>query len=166
MKLEVIVLKGVLLDTSFFIRFLNENDPLCSNADNYFRYFLENEFDLFISTIAIGEYCVGGSVDELPLQNMRVLPLNYDHAVKAGKFGRILFNHRRIGKLETSNRVIIPNDAKMFAQADVEKNISQFVTSDTESIKLFNAIKEDIIPQFEIIDINTPHTEYFGLLGL
>ena len=157
---------GVLLDTSFFIRLLNENDPLCSNADKYFRYFLENEFNLFVSTIAIGEYCVGGSVDELPLKNLRVLPLNYNHSIKAGEFGRILFHYRRIGILDTSNRVIIPNDAKMFSQADVEENISHFVTSDTESIKLYTTIKKDITPQFEIIDINTPHTEYFGLLGL
>jgi hypothetical protein len=35
--------KSVLLDTSFFIRFLNVNDPLFENADNYFRYFIEKE---------------------------------------------------------------------------------------------------------------------------
>lgn len=30
--------KSVLLDTSFFIRFLNDKDPLFKNADGYFRY--------------------------------------------------------------------------------------------------------------------------------
>lgn len=157
---------GVLLDTSFFIRFLNENDSLCINADNYFRYFLENNFDVFISTISIGEYCVGGSVDELPLKNLRVLPLNFEHGIKAGEFGKILFEHRKIGKLNVSNRVIIPNDAKMFAQADIEENISHFVTSDIESLKLYRAIKKNLTPQFEIININIPYTEYFGLLDL
>ena len=34
-------LKAVLLDTSFFIRFLNDSDPLFKNADGYFRYFLQ-----------------------------------------------------------------------------------------------------------------------------
>lgn len=33
--------KAVLLDTSFFIRFLNDGDPLFLNADGYFRYFLQ-----------------------------------------------------------------------------------------------------------------------------
>ena len=28
--------KAVLLDTSFFLRFLNESDPLFENADGYF----------------------------------------------------------------------------------------------------------------------------------
>lgn len=34
----------VLLDTSFFIRLLNEEDPLHHNALGYFRYFLEHDF--------------------------------------------------------------------------------------------------------------------------
>lgn len=32
---------GVLLDTSFFIRLLNANDPLHNNAMGFFKYFLE-----------------------------------------------------------------------------------------------------------------------------
>jgi len=48
--------KGVLLDTSFFLRFLNENDPLFKNADGYFRYFLEKDYSLTISTITVAEY--------------------------------------------------------------------------------------------------------------
>lgn len=43
----------VLLDTSFFIRLLNEEDPLHNNALGYFRYFLEHDFVIKISTIAI-----------------------------------------------------------------------------------------------------------------
>ena len=38
--------KGILLDTSFFLRFLKEDDPLFKNADDYFRYFLTGEFSL------------------------------------------------------------------------------------------------------------------------
>lgn len=60
--------KSVLLDTSFFLRFLKETDPLFKNADGYFRYFLENDIAMVISTISIAEYCVGGDVHELPLK--------------------------------------------------------------------------------------------------
>ena len=60
--------EGALLDTSFFLRFLNEEDPLFKKADNYYQYFLVKEFNLFISTISIAEYCVGGSIDQLPLK--------------------------------------------------------------------------------------------------
>lgn len=65
--------EGVLLDTSFFLRFLNEKDELFENADKYYRYFLQKGIKLFISTISIAEYCVGGTVEELPLKNLIVL---------------------------------------------------------------------------------------------
>ena len=59
--------KSVLLDTSFFIRFLNDNDPLFKNADGYFRYFIKEEITMMISTISIAEYCVGGDISNMPL---------------------------------------------------------------------------------------------------
>jgi predicted nucleic acid-binding protein len=37
---------SVMLDTSFFIRLLNDEDALHSNAVGYFKYFLENEINL------------------------------------------------------------------------------------------------------------------------
>ena len=85
---------GVLLDTSFFLRFLNDKDPLFNNSDGYFRYFIDKEISMFISTISIAEYCVGGSVDQLPLKNLKILPFNLEHSKKAGEFARILFQAR------------------------------------------------------------------------
>ena len=41
----------VLLDTSFFIRLLKEDDRLHQNAVEYFKYFLENDYMLKVSTI-------------------------------------------------------------------------------------------------------------------
>ncbi len=68
--------KSVLLDTSFFLRFLNETDPLFKNADGYFRYFLQKEITMMISTISVAEYCVGGDMNELPLKNLQIVPFN------------------------------------------------------------------------------------------
>ena len=70
----------VLLDTSFFVRLLNEQDPLHLNTLAYYRHFLEKEFLLKISTISIAEYCVKGALDELPLQDVQVIPFNINHA--------------------------------------------------------------------------------------
>ncbi|MET4083309.1 putative nucleic acid-binding protein [Pedobacter sp. UYP30] len=61
---------SVFLDTSFFVRLLNDEDPLHGNAKDYFRYFLENEIVLKVSTISIAEYCVRGKIDELPLRHI------------------------------------------------------------------------------------------------
>lgn len=71
---------AVFLDTSFFLRFLNDNDPLFKNADEYFRYFLSKGIVMMISTISVAEYCVGGDVHELPLKNLQLVPFNLDHA--------------------------------------------------------------------------------------
>lgn len=53
--------KAALLDTSFFLRLLDESDPLCKNAEGYYRYFLEKEIPMIISTVATGEFCVKGN---------------------------------------------------------------------------------------------------------
>ena len=58
--------KVVMLDTSFLIRLLKEDDPLHKSALNYYQYLLENEYLLFVSTIALAEYCVKGKMDEIP----------------------------------------------------------------------------------------------------
>lgn len=158
--------KAVLLDTSFFIRFLNESDPLFKNADEYFRYFLHKEITMMISTISIAEYCVGGDVHELPLRNLQIVPFNLDHSRRTGAFAKIAFNAKRNGKIDVANRNIIPNDTKLFAQADCEKAIEFFLSSDSESLKIYNLLRQETTPKFQFIDLNTPYNETFGLLDL
>jgi hypothetical protein len=156
--------RAVLLDTSFFIRFLNENDSLFKNADGYYKYFLQNEIIMMISTISIAEYCVGGSIDQLPLRNLQIVPFNLDHAKKAGEFARIAFDARKTGVIEIARRNIIPNDTKLFAQADCEKKIHFYLSSDYESYKIYSFIKQNTTTQFQFIDLNTPYHETFHLL--
>lgn len=154
--------KAVLLDTSFFIRFLNDSDPLFKNADGYFRYFLQKEITMMISTISIAEYCVGGDVHELPLRNLQIVPFNLDHSKRTGELARIVFQNK--GKLKLKERNIIPNDTKLFAQADCEKAIVFYVSSDNESLKIYNFLRQESIPKFQFIDLKTPYNETFGLL--
>jgi hypothetical protein len=156
--------KAVLLDTSFFLRFLNDNDPLFKNADGYFRYFLQKEITMMISTISIAEYCVGGDVHELPLRNLQIVPFNLDHSKRTGEFAKIVFQNK--GKLKLKERNIIPNDTKLFAQADCEKAVEFYLSSDTESNKIYNLLRQETTPKFQFIDLNTPHNETFGLLDL
>ena len=101
----------ILLDTSFFIRLLNDQDPLHSNVLKYYQYFLEKEYILKASTISIAEYCVKGELDELPLQDVQLLPFNVNHAEKAGKLASIVFQNK--GNLNLADRKIIPNDTKL-----------------------------------------------------
>lgn len=154
--------KSVLMDTSFFIRFLKNDDPLFKNADDYYRFFIEKDIPMIISTITIAEYCVGGDINELPLRDLQILPFSVKHAQKAGEFAKIVFYNKE--KLKLSERNIIPNDTKLFSQADVENQISYYISSDIESFKIYNLLKKETSVKFEFIDLNIKHTESFGLL--
>lgn len=154
----------VLLDTSFFIRLLNEEDPLHENALGYFRYFLEHDFVIKISTIAIAEYCVRGDVSELPLKNMLIVPFNFDHAQRAGKMIAEVYAEKKKRGATIAPRAVVPNDTKMFAQADVEPDINFYGTADVECKKVYDMIKaSEGKLSFEFIDITIPYTTYFGV---
>lgn len=155
--------RAVLLDTSFFLRFLNDTDPLFRNADGYFRFFLQNEIDMLISTISIAEYCVGGDIQELPLKNLQIVPFNINHAQRTGEFAKIAFQAKKSGGLYVNERNLIPNDTKLFAQADCEKSVAFYLSSDTESLKIYNLLKEASQPKFQFIDLGIPHSQVFGL---
>lgn len=157
---------SVLLDTSFFIRLLNDEDSLHINAVGYFKYFLENDIALKVSTISIAEYCVLGKLEDLPIINLQILPFNLKDAEKTGKFAKILFAENRISEEKLSPRAIIPNDSKLFAQADLDKTITHFVTSDVRSKNTLTLLKRRTNPKFEIISIDVPYTEIFGILDL
>ncbi len=156
--------KAVLLDTSFFIRFLNDSDALFKNADSYYRYFLQQEITMMISTISIAEYCVGGDVNELPLRNLQILPFNFDHSKRTGEFAKVVFLNKE--KLKLKERNIIPNDSKLFAQADCEVAIEFYLSSDSESNKIYNLLKQESSTKFQFINLNTPCNETFAFLDL
>ena len=158
--------EGVFCDTSFFIRLLDISSPLHDNAKGYFRYLTENDFVLFISTIAIAEYCAGGDFHKLPLNNLQIIPFNLNHARRAGEFAKIVFLYRKSENFKVNNRNIIPNDTKMFAQADCEEQVKYYLTSDTDSLNIYNLLKETTTPKFQFIDLNTPYSQTFGTLGL
>ena len=139
----------VLLDTSFFIRLLNEEDPLHENAFGYFRYFLEHDFVIKISTIAIAEYCVRGDVSQ-----------------RAGKMIAEVYAEKKRRGATIAPRAIVPNDTKMFAQADVEPDINFYGTADVECKKVYDMIKtSEGKLSFDFIDITIPYTTFFGVLN-
>ncbi|MGB1284326.1 MAG: type II toxin-antitoxin system VapC family toxin [Polaribacter sp.] len=152
---------SVLLDTSFFIRLLNDEDSIHKNAIGYFKYFLENNINLKVSTITIAEYCVFGKIEDLPLKNIQIVPFNLKEAEKAGEFAKVLFTKNKVSFEKLSPRAIIPNDSKLFAQAHIDKTITHFVTSDIRSKKTLVMLKKEMNPKFEIISIDIPHTEMF-----
>lgn len=119
---------------------------------------------VMISTISIAEYCVKGAIDGLPMRYLQVIPFNIHHAKKAGVFASIIFENK--GTLWLSDRKIISNDTKLFAQADEESAIAYYLSSDVESRRIFKLLKAKSTPRFQFIDLNEKHTTVFGLLDL
>ncbi|WP_218124146.1 hypothetical protein [Chitinophaga filiformis] len=150
------------MDTSFFLRLLKTDDSLSANATGYFKYFLEQGMPMLISTISIAEYCVKGTIEELPMRHLQIVPFNIQHAKKAGEFAKVIFENK--GILSLPDRKIIPNDTKLFAQADAESAIVYYLTSDVESIKIFKLLKEKDMPKFQLINLYDKHNSVFGLL--
>lgn len=144
---------------------MNDEDPLFKNAMEYYKYFISKEIKMFISTISIAEYCTGGTIDELPLRNLAILPFNLNHSIKTGEIAKLVFTNK--GRLKLKERNIIPNDSKLFSQADVEANIIYYLSSDSESFKIYNLLKDENSQlRFSFIDLNIPPNEYFGYLDL
>lgn len=153
----------VLLDTSFFIRLLNEEDLLHENALGYFKYFLDHDFIIKMSTIAVAEYCVRGEADELPLKNILLVPFNFDHAQRAGKMMAEVYAEKKRRGAAIAPRAVVPNDTKMFAQADVEPEINYYGTADAECKKVYDLIKSaEGEVSFRFIDITIPYHTFFG----
>ncbi len=67
---------------------------MIQQCDGCFRYFLQEDIAMMISTISIAKYCVGGDVHELPLKNLQIIPFNLDHAKRTGEFAKIVFQTR------------------------------------------------------------------------
>lgn len=145
------------INTSFLIRLLNENDPLNSNAKRYLRILLDSGCEVLLSTIAIAEYCVRGNIDDLPLAMMHILPFDEAHAVRAGEYARSAFDSNVV----VSERRIIPNDCKLFAQADCESS-RWYLTSDGRSRNLFEHLQNAIGLSPEFIDIRESVDLQFG----
>ncbi len=68
------------------------------------------------------------------------------------------------GKLQLQQRNIIPNDTKLFAQADIEFDTKYYLTSDAESKKIYSLLAKASTPKFQFRDLNNSHSAVFGIM--
>src|SRR5690606_20400627 len=110
--------------------------------------------------------CVLGQLEDLPFKDLQIKPFNLKDAERTGAFARTLFEEQKLDKEKLSPRAIIPNDSKLFAQADIDKSITHFVTSDVRCEKVFNRLNRKISLKFQIINIDVPFSEVYGIMDL
>lgn len=61
------------------------------------------------------------------------------------------------------NRVVIPNDTKILAQAEEVKS-DVFIARDDNCEKVYQLMKDNGLLSFEYLDLRTPPSQYFGEL--
>ncbi|MFQ8805525.1 MAG: hypothetical protein ACLR8Y_10915 [Alistipes indistinctus] len=130
----------------------------------YHLYFWEEEIKMKISTISIAEYCVKGDITDLPLKNLMILPFQLRSRTKAGEFAKTIYEIRNKAQLAIIPKILIPNDTKLFAQADVESSINAYVSSDAEFAKIYAILKSHCGARFDFTNINIPVNQQFELL--
>lgn len=149
---------SIMLDTSFCIRLLKQDDELHQNAVDYYEYFLQNGVTLFISSIVVAEYSVKDDPQNLPLKTMRIVPFDFFDAKRAGEFHNILLTNR--SGLETIDRLVIKDDCKILAQI-ANRNISAYITKDKSSFgKIINPILTQTSLTLELLDLAIPLNNY------
>ena len=155
--------KKIFLDTSFLIRLLKTNDSDHSNALAYFKRFRLDGNKLFMSTIAIAEYGIKANINYLPYPFLNIVPFNIDHAKLTSTLASKCFEGRRKGAIEIENRVIIPNDSKMMAQAEIEQ-ADLFIGRDDNFNSVHEYLKDEKLISFNYLDLRTPLGSFYSEL--
>jgi predicted nucleic acid-binding protein len=156
-------IKSVLLDSSFCIRLLKADADFHQNTVEYFKYFLDNEVELYLSTIVVSEYAVGDNPDNLlSLNAFRLLEFDYEDAKTAGSFFAELKDNEDLR--ESEQRKVIINDIKLFAQIH-NRHIDAYITKDRKSLsKMIEPLGKSHNLKFEFIDLSTQLNDKLGRL--
>ena len=149
---------SILLDTSFCIRLLKSNDLLHQNAKEYFKYFLEQKIEIYLSSIVIAEYSVKDDANNLPLEFVKIIPFDFFDGKTAGEFHSILINNNK--QVKNIERNVIKDDCKLIAQI-FNRNIQGYITKDKKSFnQIINPILETKAFAVELLDLEIPLRDF------
>ena len=153
---------SILLDTSFCIRLLKNNDALHENAKDYFKYFLEQKVEIYLSSIVIAEYSVKDDANNLPLEFVKIIPFDFFDGKTAGEFHSILINNKE--QVANIERNVIKDDCKLIAQI-FNRKIGTYITKDKKSFgQIFMPIQKEKGFNIELFDLKIPLKDFKGEL--
>lgn len=90
-------MQGVLLDTSFLITLADRNRANHETARKYWKFFLESNTPIYLSTIVISEFELKQPIDNVILKSCIVLPFNHADAIKSAQLNFANTSPRRRG---------------------------------------------------------------------
>jgi len=120
-------MQGVVLDTSFLITLADRNRANHETARKYWKFFLESNTPIYLSTIVISEFELKQPVDNVILKSCIVLPFNHADAIKSAQLNFAKY------KSAAAGRDSLKDDFKIVAQAEVQ-GAAFLITDDTETL--------------------------------
>lgn len=142
---------------------IKKDDAFHQNCIDYFKYFIENDIEMYLSTIVVSEYAVGDNPENhLSLNAFHLLEFDYADAKFSGGFLALLKNIGKFGDFGV--RKVVVNDIKLFAQIHNRK-IDAYITKDIKSFKkMIQPLKDEFNLNFETIDLTIPLNSQLGRL--
>ena len=145
-----------LLDTSFLVALVNENDLFHAQALDFYAYFVEHKIPMLLSTIVLAEFCVRQDLSDLNLSDFRVLPFNLPDARTGGQLDFQFFKNRGI------QRECLKDDLKIIAQG-INENVKFFATADEALVnKLLLPYQSKLQYKFIPLLIQKGTSHFFG----
>lgn len=120
---------SVLLDTSFLVPLVNNQDTNHSSARAYYKYFINHGMVMYLSTIVIMEFHQRQSIVDLVKEgNFVTLTFNYFDAVESTNIAHELGFETR-----ASEKAEFKDDIKLIGQAR-NRDISFILTNDAKTL--------------------------------
>lgn len=137
---------------------LKSNDVLHQNAKDYFKYFLEQKIEIYLSSIVIAEYSVKDDANNLPLDFVKIAPFDFFDGKTAGEFHSILINNKE--QITNMERNVIKDDCKLVAQI-FNRKIGAYITKDKKSFgQIFMPIQKAKGFNLELLDLEIPLKDF------
>lgn len=150
--------RAVILDTTFLISLVSKTRPSHAAANDYYRYFLENEVQMLLPTVVISEFAVKQSPDDLPLRNFIILPFNYETAKVCAGLDAI---RERKASDGLGQRDAVKDDFKIIAHA-IEKDCQFLITEDSDTMgKYCASLRSKGKASFSVVPLEKPFDSAF-----
>ena len=141
---------SAVLDTGFLISLVDCKRPCHETAKQYYKYCLENQIDLLLPTVAVSEFAIKQSPDDLPLRNFIILPFCYQDAKRCAALN---VSYYRTKLSNTGQRDSVKDDFKIIVQAE-ERKAQYLISEDENTFKVYvDQLRADYQIRFSFISI-------------
>lgn len=128
----------VLTDTCFLISLLNENDAQHKHAEEYFRYFIEQKTQLYLSTISLSE-CYEKQQPTI-IRNFKLVSFGLNESTMQHD----LFQRSDVQSKASEEKIVVKDDIKIISSA-VANKIPNILSVNDDFCKMAQKVSLNVI---------------------